>query len=157
MRQSISTFRILIAICLAVDAILAAGCNSVQKRVAMADVCQKDQGSIVSVEGYLRLPILNNEESRDEESQNTYTLLLVERPNGTGGFLTTSTRATVTNEPNRIRDLPVSYTYNDFSVFTDTGQVASADDRVIVTGHVYRNAKPCILKIDKIETVATQN
>ena len=152
MRQSNSTCRNLIPIGLTVAAVLIAGCNSSARRVVLSDVCQSEQGNVISVEGYLRLPILNHDESSDSESQNSYKLLLVERPNGTGGFLTTSTRATVTNEPNRIRDLPVSYTYNDFQVFTNTGEAASADDRVIVTGEVRRDIKPCVLRIDKIET-----
>ena len=129
-------------------AVLSSGCGRVAEKVALSDVCQKEQNAVVNVEGFLRLPIVNN----DDPSAPVYTLLLVERLNGTGNFLTTQVPATDKNEPNRIGTLPASYTYKDFHVVTNNGKTASSNDRVNVTGEVSKRDSGCVLKISKIET-----
>lgn len=126
------------------------GCGK-SEPIAIGEVCRNEAGKIVTVEGYLRLPEATGPESTGGDPRDTYTLLLVERPNGTGGFLITNIKATSAREPNRIGNLPLSYTYDNLRVFTDRGNTVSARDRIAVTGKVAKSSDGCELDVLKID------
>ena len=124
-------------------------CREGAKVVSFADVCREENHALVALEGYIRLPALMEERGLEKGSRQ---LLLVEKENGTGGFLPVMTQDSETKEPNRIAHLPLSYTYKDLRIYTEDGSTVTSNDRLRVTGEVVKDLNSCVLKIQKIET-----
>jgi hypothetical protein len=122
-------------------------CRGGGKAVAFADVCREEQHALVSLEGYLRLPVISEAGALPGSRQ----LLLVEKANGAGGFLPVVAEDSQTGEPNHVAELPLSYTYKDFRIFTDDGAEVNADERLRVTGEVVKDFNLCALRIHRIE------
>lgn len=127
-------------------------CGNTPVTVAVHDVCRQSDNKRVSVEGYLRLRQSSEQETSDITATKHYNLLLVEKSSGTGAFITVSIPGTDSKEPNRIDELPVSYTYNDVKINTNSGKQVTSDDRLLITGSVSKESKSCILQVDKIDT-----
>lgn len=125
------------------------GCREGAKAVSFADVCREENHALVALEGYMRLPVLMEERVLE---QGTRQLLLVEKENGTGGFLPIMAQDSKTKEPNRIAELPLSYTYKDLRIYTEDGSTVSASERLRVTGEVVKDLNSCVLKVQRIET-----
>lgn len=125
-------------------------CRQKSERTTFGEVCAKGNQARVELEGYLRLPGAPNAEMIPAPSFGY--LLLVEKSNGTGAFLYALVGKGNAREPNRMRELPASYTYADFHVFADDGAEILSDERVKVTGEVIKEKNLCVLKIGKIET-----
>ncbi len=88
----------------------------------------------------------------------TYELSLAEGPDAEGAAIKTAVMGTRSNKTNRINELPSDgYTKRDLQIFTDAGETISSLERVRVTGEMLKSgngepiAKPCILKVEKIE------
>lgn len=137
------------AILLSVAVASFSGCREGAKAVSFADVCREEDHTVVSLEGYMRLPVLMDEAGT---VKGTRKLLLVEEENGTGGFLYVLAKDSRTVEPNRIAELPLSYTYKDFRIYTEDGRTVSSSERLRVTGEVFKELNSCVLKIQRIET-----
>ena len=129
-----------------------AACGSQANSTSVTDVCRFSDKSSVRVEGYLRLPIAVDVVVREPVKTEEHLLIIVENINGTGAFVTTSVSTTKNNEPNKIAALPMSYTYDDLHIYSNSGKQITADDRVNVTGEVSKSENGCVLKISKIET-----
>lgn len=127
-------------------------CGMAPATVAVHEVCRQPDNKRVSVEGYLRLRQSSEQETSDTGATNRYNLLLVEKSSGTGAFIAVSIPGTGSHEPNRIEELPVSYTYKDVRINTNSGKQVTTDDRLIITGSVMKESKPCVLQVDKIDT-----
>lgn len=135
------------AILLSIVAASLCACRGGGKTVAFADVCREEPHALVSLEGYLRLPVVSEGGGREGARQ----LLLVEKANGAGGFLPVVAQDSMTGEPNHVAELPLSYTYKDFRIFTDDGAEVNADERLRVTGEVVKGFNRCALNIHRIE------
>lgn len=134
-----------------IGTLTAFSCGSRVRSVALGTVCREPEHATVKVEAYFRLPQVSDW-SGDDDGTGEYRLLLVERPTGGGSFITATVSGTASNEPNRIAALPASYTYDDVRINTDSGRTVSAGEKLAITGHVLKDSKPCILRIEKIET-----
>lgn len=122
-------------------------CANMGEPTTFAKVCQKDDGTLVAVEGFVILPNFMNTETNQK-----YELFLAAQPDGKGGRVKTFIPATKSGEPNRIAELPESgYTQKDLRIYTDAGAVVGSFDRVKVTGKVSRAADGCRIEINKIE------
>lgn len=129
-----------------------AACASSSEPSTFADVCQKENESLVSIEGYLMLPNFMNPATNHKDGVTSYQLFLALQPDGKGQSVLTSVAGTRSNEPNTIADLsPMGYTYRDFRIFTDRGSTVGATDRVKVTGKLVRGTNNCQIVISKIE------
>lgn len=126
-------------------------CGSQPVTVAVNEVCGQSDKKWVSVEGYLRLRQSSDQETASAAA-NRYNLLLVEKGSGTGAFIAVSVPGSGTNTPNNIDELPISYTYNDLHINTDSGKQVAATDKIIVTGEISKETRPCFLRVDKIES-----
>lgn len=127
-------------------------CGRAPSTVPVHEVCRQTDNGRVSVEGYLRLRQSSEQEITDQSGTNRYNLLLVEKSSGTGAFIAVSIPGTGSHEPNRIDELPISYTYNDVRINTSFGKQVTTDDRLIITGNVMNDLKPCVLQVEKIDT-----
>ena len=145
------TVKIYLAIAIAIATAICS-CGITPATVAVHEVCRQTDRKRVSVEGYLRLRQSSEQETSDTSNAKLYNLLLVEKSSGTGAFITVSIPGTGSHEPNRIDELPVSYTYNDVRIYTDSGKQVTTDDRLVITGSVMKESKPCVLQVDKIDT-----
>ena len=130
--------------------LIAFSCGSRVKSVALGNVCQEPVDGRVRVEGYVRLPQVSDW-AADKDDSGEYRLLLVEKSNGGGSFITATISATDSHEPNRIDVLPTSYTYDDVRINTDSRRTVSTDQRLALTGSVMKDTKPCILRIEKVD------
>jgi hypothetical protein len=126
-------------------------CGTGMRTVAMSDVCREPSDGAVKVEGYFRLPQVSDWIG-DDHSSGQYRLLLVEKLDGGGSFITATVSATESHERNHIEALPTSYTYDDVRINTDSGRTVSAGERLTVTGRVLKDSSPCILRIERIDT-----
>ena len=129
-----------------------AACGRQISAVAVGDACQKAGGSVVMVEGYLRLPMSTDSPARTSNSLNEQMLIIVEKINGTGSFLTAAVRTSDSSERNHITTLPLSYTYADLHIITDSGSRVTADDKVRVSGRIVRDARECVLEVETIRS-----
>lgn len=127
-------------------------CGNTPATVAINEVCRQKENGRVSVEGYLRLRQSSEQELASQMDANRYNLLLVEKSSGTGAFITVAIPGTGSHEPNRIDELPVSYTYNDVRINTNSGKQVTTDNRLLMTGSVVKESKSCVLQVDKIDT-----
>jgi len=141
----------LIAMASAILFITSCGDGSVMMPVS--EVCRNPERSRVRVRGYLRLPISQELVVREPVRAEEQRLIIVEKSNGTGAFVSTTALTTNSAEPNRIGSLPISYTYDDLHIFTDSGRQVSADEVVNVTGEVMKTEVRCVLKVTKIEAL----
>ena len=137
------------SILLSVAAASFCGCREGAKAVSFADVCREENHALVALEGYIRLPALMEERVTEKGSRQ---LLLVEKENGTGGFLPVMALDSKTKEPNRIAELPLTYTYKDLRIYTEDGTTVSSNERLRVTGEVVKDLNSCVLKVQRIET-----
>jgi len=126
-------------------------CSSRVKSVALSNICHEPEHGTVSVEGYFRLPQVSDWVG-DTDGSAEYRLLLVEKANGSGSFITATVAGTTSHEPNRIDALPASYTYDDVRFTTNAGRAVRAGEKLLITGRVLKETKPCILQIETIET-----
>ncbi|HQZ94685.1 MAG TPA: hypothetical protein PLP21_00125 [Pyrinomonadaceae bacterium] len=127
-------------------------CGTRMRTVALSDVCREPSDNAVKVEGYFRLPQVSDWIG-DDYGSGQYRLLLVEKLDGGGSFVTATVSATGSHERNHIDALPASYTYDDVRINTDSGRTVSARERVAVTGRVQKDSNPCILRIERIDTL----
>lgn len=127
-------------------------CGTRMRTVALSDVCREPSDDAVKVEGYFRLPQVSDWIG-DNHGSGQYRLLLVEKLDGGGSFITATVSATGSHERNHIEALPASYTYDDVRINTDSGRTVSAGERLTVTGRVLKDSDPCILRIERIDTV----
>lgn len=142
--------RLLTALILSV--VFSAACARSVEPTTFADVCQKENESLVSIEGYLILPNFMNPATGQEDGTTKYQLYLGLQPDGKGQSVLTSVAGTKSNEPNTIADLsPLGYTYRDFRIFTDQGSTVGAADKVKVTGQLVRGTNSCQIVVNKIE------
>jgi len=141
---------------LLLSAAIFAACAKTGEPTTVADACQKNDGTLVAVEGFLLLPNFMNQEINPETELTIYELFLAAQPDGKSQSIKTSVFGTRSNKTNRIAELPPEgYTQKDLLIFTDTGETVGSFDRVRITGELSKNKigneKPCILKIEKIE------
>lgn len=125
------------------------------------DVCQKGDGTLVTVEGFLLLPNFMNILISPQTGNVTYELFLATQPDGKSSSVKTLALVTHTNEANRIAELPPDgYTQSDLQIFTDTGESVGSFERVRITGKLFKNTirgaaslpgESCFLTIEKIE------
>ena len=127
-------------------------CGMAPATVAVHEVCRQADDKRVLVEGYLRPRQSSDQELTDPAAANRYNMLLVEKSSGTGAFITVLIEGTGSHEPNRMDKLPISYTYNDVRINTSSGQQVTADERLLITGSVMKESKPCVLQVEKIDT-----
>ena len=104
------------------------------------------------VEGYLRLPMSTDSPARTSNRLKEQMLIIVEKINGTGSFLTAAVRTSDSSERNHITTLPLSYTYADLQIITDSGSLVTADDKVRVSGRIVRDARECVLEVETIRS-----
>ena len=127
-------------------------CAPSSQLATFADVCQKQNDSVVSIEGYLILPNFMNPATSQKDGTTHYQLYLALQPDGKGQSVLTSVAGTRSDEPNTIADLsPMGYTYKDFRIFTDQGSTVGAADKVKVTGKLARGTNSCQILANKIE------
>lgn len=137
--------------------LLFASCARTGDRVTIADLCNKDDGELVSVEGFLRLPSVMQTDVNTETELTTYELVLADGPGDKSPAVSTAVFGTRSNRTNRIAELsPHGFTQSDLQIFTETGEVAGALDRLRITGKLSKHEKrsqgpPCILNIERIE------
>lgn len=136
---------------------LSISCVRQPTAVALQDTCKQTDKQFVKIEGYFRLPESTDPLKQAGEHPGTQALLLVEKGNGTGSFVKAMVTMTSNKERNRLDTLPVSYTYDDLHIYTDSGARASPDEKIMVTGEVSRETIPCVLQVEKIETVSMTN
>jgi len=129
-----------------------AACGRQISAVAVGDACQKAAGSVVTVEGFLRLPMSTDSPARTSDSRNEQMLIIVEKINGTGNFLTAAVRTSDSSERNHITTLPLSYTYADLQIITVSGSRVTADDKVRISGRIARDARECVLEVETIRS-----
>ncbi len=128
------------------------GCSSSPVESAVANVCVSEDASLVRTRGYLRLPMATDVILREPvPAEERRKLIVVEKPNGTGAFVTAFVTSTDRGEPNRVGVMPASYTYNDLHVYSNAGKVISPDEPVLVTGRVKKSAANCTLDVEEIE------
>ncbi|CAN5418400.1 hypothetical protein BH10ACI3_BH10ACI3_16520 [soil metagenome] len=132
--------------------LLASSCGMTAQKVALNQMCQQPDNALIRTEGFFRLPQTSDRSDMTDIEPDRYRLLLVEKSNGAGAFITAIVGGTDTKERNRIDMLPVSYTYNDFHINTDAGTQLSARDKVAVAGRVLKDSRPCVLRVERIET-----
>ncbi len=122
-------------------------CSNAGERATFENVCQKDEGTLVSVEGFVLLPNFMK-----AESDKKYELFLAAQPDGKGGRVKTFFPVTTSGEPNRVGELPENgYTQKDLQIYTDAGAKVGALDRVKITGKVSRAETVCHIETGKIE------
>jgi len=143
---------VLTAIAVAAAMLLATACGRQASAVAVSDACHQPAGTLVVVEGFLRLPMSTDSPARTSDRLKDQTLIVVEKVNGTGNFLTAAVRTTDNSERNRIATLPLSYTYADLQIITDSGGRVTADDKVRVAGRIARDARECVLEVETIQS-----
>ena len=138
-------------------AVLFAACGRTGERVKIADVCHKDDGELVSVEGFLLLPSVMQTAVNPETELTTYELVLADGPNQNGPAISTAVFGTRSSRSNRIAELsPHGFTQRDLQIFTNTGEIAGSMDRLRVTGKLSKHetlshGQPCVLKVERIE------
>jgi hypothetical protein len=138
-----------------------AACVGGSESTNVADACQKKDGTIVAVEGFLVLPELMDAAINPETEMTSYELMLAAQPDGKSAALKTAVSGTRSRKTNRIAELPAEgYTQNDLRIFTDAGEVVGSLDRVRITGKLSNarskvesapNGRGCVLKAEKIE------
>ncbi len=149
--QNILMLRIIQIAIVLIATLIASSCDSQVRSVALGNICHEPENGAVRVEGYFRLPQVSDWVG-DDGGSGEYRLLFVEKPNGGGSFITATIPSTGSHEPNRIDALPASYTYDDVRINTNSGRSISARERLAITGRVLKNSKPCLLRIEKIDT-----
>lgn len=120
--------------------------------IAVNEACKQPENQAVKVEGYFRLSQTPGEPFASESNSPNYILLLVEKVNGTGAFVTAIVPVTNSRERNHMDTLPASYTYNDLHINTDSGKQVSAGDKVALTARIAKDSRSCVLNVEKIET-----
>ena len=143
---------VLTAIAVAAAMLLVTACSRRASAVAVSDACREPAGTIVMVEGFLRLPMSIDSPARHSDRLKEQMLIIVEKINGTGNFLTAAVRTSDSNERNHISTLPMSYTYADLQIITDTGSRITADDKVRATGRIVRDTRECVLEGETIQS-----
>lgn len=134
------------------SAVVIASCAGTGEPSTYADVCQKENYTLVSMEGYLILPNFVNPATGQKNGTINYQIYLSLQPDGKGQSVLTSVAGTKSSEPNKIADLsPMGYTYKDFRIFTDHGSTVGAADKVKITGMLVKTANSCQIAINRIE------
>jgi len=146
---------------LLLSAVIFAACAGGGESANVEDACQKKDGTLVAVEGFLVLPELMNAAINPETDLTSYELVLASEPVGKSAALRTAVAGTRSRKTNRIAELPAEgYTQKDLRIFTDTGEIIGSLDRVKVTGKLSKerskieaapNGRGCVLKAEKIE------
>ncbi|HKP69295.1 MAG TPA: hypothetical protein VJV05_08425 [Pyrinomonadaceae bacterium] len=132
-------------------------CSRPGERVAVADACQKDDGTLLLVEGFLRPPNVMRTNVNPQTELMTYQLVLVDGSDEKSPSIETAVFGTRSNRTNRIAELsPEGFTESDLRIITDSGEVVGSLDRLRITGKLSKDEKdqfgePCILKIERIE------
>lgn len=120
---------------------------------AVAEICNNADRSLVRTRGFLRLPMATDLVLTEPAPVEKYSkLIVVEKQNGTGAFVTALVASTEREEPNHVGVLPASYTYKDLHIYTSRGQTITPDDAVLVTGRILKQDTRCALEVEKIET-----
>ncbi len=127
-------------------------CFSSTRSLAVGEVCGEKDNTHVRVEGFFRLPQAADWVADNGTGSSEYRLIFVEKLTGGGSFIKATIPGTLSHEPNRIEDLPASYTYDDLKINTSSGKTVSADEKLTVVGTVSNGSKPCILQVEKIES-----
>lgn len=137
--------------------VLFAACGRTADLVTIADLCHKDDGELVSVDGFLRLPSVMQADVNAETELMSYELVLADGPDENEPAVPTAVYGTRSNRTNRIAELsPNGFTQSDLQIFTNTGEVVGALERLRITGKLSKHEKrsqgpPCILKVERIE------
>ena len=142
-------------------AVFFAACANRSESATVDDACQKKDGTLVAVEGFLVLPELMNTAINPETDLTIYELTLAAEPDGKSAAIKTVVPGTRSRKTNRIAELPAEgYTQKDLRIFTDTGEIVGSLDRVRITGKLSKeqskteastNGRQCVLKVEKIE------
>ena len=153
--------KLLTAALLVFSALFFAACAKESESATVDDACQRKDGTLVAVEGFLVLPELMNAAINPETELTIYELILAAEPDGKSAALKTSVFGTRSHKTNRIAELPAEgYTQKDLRIFTDTGEIVGSLDRVRITGKLSKaqskteaspNGRQCVLKVEKIE------
>ena len=134
---------------------LAFGCGKSPVAVEIKDVCSQPEGANVVIQGYISLPQLINtiQKTRGGRIEAVgLQLYVMNKADATGDSVKTTFWTSDKGEPNRIKPLPKSFTWNDLLVYTDDGKQIGAGRIVKVTGEVKPDAKSkCEINITKIE------
>lgn len=152
---------------LLVFAVILSACENGSEQSNLADVCQKEDGTLVTVEGFLLLPNFMNIQINSKTEPATYELYFAAQPDGKSASVRTTVPGTRSNEANHIAELPPDgYTQSDLRIFTDSGEPVNSFERVRITGRLSKNkirgaasfgngasltGKSCVLTIEKIE------
>lgn len=141
---------------LLVSFVALSACYRVGERSTIAEVCRIDDGTFVSVEGFLRLPNFLESSTDPETEAAIYELFLAEQPDGKSPTIKISISVTRAQKPNGIAELPVDgYTERDLRIFTATGETVGSEDRVRISGRLrkvkIRAEQPCIVTTERIE------
>ena len=146
---------------LLLSAVVFAACAGGSEPATPDDACQKNDGTLVAVEGFLVLPELMDAAINPETELTIYELILAAAPDGKSAALRTAVSGTRSRKTNRIAELPADgYTQKDLRIFTDTGEIIGSLDRVRITGKLTKtqskteavpNGRGCVLKAEKIE------
>lgn len=142
-------------------AVLFTACAAAGEQSTIDDACRKGEGTIVAVEGFLLLPNVMRTAVNPETELTSYELYLAAEPDDRSSILRAAVLGTRSSRTNRIAELsPLGYTQRDLQIFTDSGEIVSSLDRLLITGQLMKDeptesepphSRPCILKIEKIE------
>jgi hypothetical protein len=123
--------------------------------VEIKEVCSQPEGTKVVIQGYISLP------QRIDTIQMTrggrieavgLQLFVMTKADASGDSVRSVFWTSDKGEPNKIKPLPGSYTWNDLLVYTDDGKSLGAGQIVKVTGEVEPNEKSkCAVNVTKIE------
>jgi hypothetical protein len=135
--------------------LLMCGCLRMGEQSTVADVCRMDDGTFVTVEGFLQLPNFLEASTDPKTEVAIYELFLAEQPDGTSASIKTLVSGTRSSMTNHIAELPSDgYTQRDLRIFTASGETVGSSDRVRISGKLQKervNRAPCILTTEKIE------
>src|SRR5688572_32822189 len=101
-RPSVSQPRRCLRIALLSSCLAIAGCSRTGEQSTVAEVCRIDDGTLVSVEGFLQLPNFLEANMDPETEAAIYELVLAEQPDSKSPSIKTRISGTRDNKPNRI-------------------------------------------------------
>ncbi len=136
-------------------ALLAIGCSK-PVAVEVKDVCSQPPGTNVAFQGYISLPqrIEMIQLTRNGATQAVgLELFVMTKPDATGDAVRSIFWTSDKGEPNKIKPLPPSYSWNDLMVYTSEGQQVGPGNVIRVTGEVKPDAQfHCAVNVSKIDT-----
>lgn len=152
-RVSVNSRKILILALLAV----ASWSNACSKpvRAELGDVCSEPEGTVVTVEGYIRLPEMMETIQQMRDGRITavgHQPLLAASADATRDAVKLTVWTTTAAEPNRIKAFSSDYSWEDWRFYADDGKEVPAGKVIRVTGEIVRDEKTgCAVSVTKIE------